>query len=308
MAYQNKSIGSFLSSFFEIVFLLFIIFIIRSFVFGLYQVPTGSMECTMLVGERFFGDKFTYLFRAPKRGEVIAFNDPYFRYSKNPLTQLYQRYIGFPWGPDNWTKRIIGEPGDTLKGVIEDGKPVIYLTNKEKNIINQKLEEPYVNSYPLIWIKKNIVKTSTGEKFDICGRSFDPKKPFNNQPFYNIRESEIYYDANGQPRIAHPDEAVLSANPNAKFRINEGINFRDESDEFFITLGKGQYWVMGDNRRGSKDSRWFGPISEKEIHGRILFRIWSIDSDESWWILDLLKHPIKFWKKIRWNRFFQLIR
>ena len=46
----------------EIVTLLFVVFLIRTFGFGLYQVPTGSMETTMLVGERFFADKFTVLF------------------------------------------------------------------------------------------------------------------------------------------------------------------------------------------------------------------------------------------------------
>ena len=38
----------------QIAFVLLVVFLIRTFVFGLYQVPTGSMETTMLVGERFF--------------------------------------------------------------------------------------------------------------------------------------------------------------------------------------------------------------------------------------------------------------
>ena len=79
------------------------------------------------------------------------------------------------------------------------------------------------------------------------------------------------------------------------------------SDEFSVILGPDEYWVMGDNRRNSSDSRVLGPIKEKHIHGRIVFRIWSIDSDEAWWILDLLKHPIDFWHRVRWNRFFQRV-
>jgi hypothetical protein len=59
---------------------------------------------------------------------------------------------------------------------------------------------------------------------------------------------------------------------------------------------------MGDNRLGSKDSRFFGPIKRNFIHARIIFLIWSLDSDESWWIIDLLKHPIDFWKRIRLGR------
>ena len=38
-------------------------FIIRTWGFGLYQVPTCSMETTMLVGERFFADKFNHQLR-----------------------------------------------------------------------------------------------------------------------------------------------------------------------------------------------------------------------------------------------------
>ena len=49
-------------------------------------------------------------------------------------------------------------------------------------------------------------------------------------------------------------------------------------------------------------------FKQKQIHGRIIFRIWSIDSDESWWIVDLIKYPIDFWKRVRWSRFFQIIR
>ncbi|MDZ4123965.1 MAG: S26 family signal peptidase, partial [Hydrogenophaga sp.] len=53
----------------EIFIILLVIFLIRTFGFGLYQVPTGSMETTMLVGERFFADKFTPLFRPIKQGD-----------------------------------------------------------------------------------------------------------------------------------------------------------------------------------------------------------------------------------------------
>src|SRR5689334_22017240 len=89
----------------EMVVLLTVVFIIRTFGFGLYQVPTGSMETTILVGERFFADKFTPLFTSFKRGEIIAFNKPetIYEYSKNPLMFLFQKYV---YGPENLTKRI----------------------------------------------------------------------------------------------------------------------------------------------------------------------------------------------------------
>ena len=60
-----------------------IVFLIRTFVFGLYQVPTCSMEPTMLVGDRFLADKITPFFRGPKHGEIVAFNHPLYKYSQN---------------------------------------------------------------------------------------------------------------------------------------------------------------------------------------------------------------------------------
>src|ERR1700730_5783131 len=93
---------------FELIFVILpVAFLIRTFGFGLYQVPTGSMETTMLVGERFFADKFTYLFSKPQRHEIIALNDPTFSYSDNKIIRLYQEYVGWPiwpWGPINFTK------------------------------------------------------------------------------------------------------------------------------------------------------------------------------------------------------------
>ena len=51
----------------------------------------------------------------------------------------------------------------------------------------------------------------------------------------------------------------------------------------------------------------FGPVDGGLIHGRILFRIFSMDSDEDWMILDLIKHPIDFWTRFRWSRFLQWV-
>lgn len=258
------------------LFIACVAFFIRTFFFGLYQVPSGSMETTMLVGERFFADKFTPWFMPIKRGEVIAFNDPRYPYSDNSAMNLWQRYV---WGPSNWTKRVIGIPGDHVQGVIEDGKPVVYVNGV-------KLDEPYLNKYPL-------VPPSLGK----YPRSWDPSRPYNNQPFYNMNEADVkfaqrIYELHGRRPILMPGTPLEDTN----------------QDVFDVHLGPNQYWVMGDNRLGSGDSRAWGALDGRLIHARILLLLFSVDTDEGWLILDILKHPFTFWKKVRWSRTLRIIR
>ena len=270
-----------------------LIFLIRTIGFGHYRVPTCSMETTMLAGEHFIADKFTPLFGRLKHGDVISFNSPLFDYSQNPLVNMFQMYV---WGPENWTKRIIGVPGDHIKGTIEDGKPVVYRNDK-------KLEEPYLNQYPIILT----VNPQRSFPSPIVHKTYVPDVPLNKQPFYRINPQElklgkIYAQRTGEPFLRYP------GTPNLNTGMS-GDRIGKIYDEYDIQLGPDEYWMMGDNRQGSSDSRAWGPLKAKFIHGKILFRIWSQDNaDESWIILDLLKHPIDYWCRVRWSRCLNVIR
>lgn len=52
-------------------------------------------------------------------------------------------------------------------------------------------------------------------------------------------------------------------------------SFLRENRDFLIP--EGRYFVMGDNRPGSSDSRDFGPVVPKEFIGKVFFRYWPID-------------------------------
>ncbi len=61
----------------------------------------------------------------------------------------------------------------------------------------------------------------------------------------------------------HP-EGLLLEEPYVKISGGDELNF---------TLGDGEYFVMGDNRRHSADSRLWGPVPEKLLIGRPIIRI-----------------------------------
>ncbi len=54
-------------------------------------------------------------------------------------------------------------------------------------------------------------------------------------------------------------------------------NFKNSDEEDMVFLHPGEYYVLGDNRRISKDSRYFGPITEDQIVGKAIFRFWPLN-------------------------------
>ena len=305
--FVNKPNKSYSESIIEFMFVIIpIAFLIRTYGYGLYQVPTGSMETTLLVGERFFADKFTVLFRKIERGDIISFNNPEFNYTiprspnivKRSFEKLKSLWEKFVYGPDNWTKRVIAIPGDEIKGVVENGRPTVYL-KKVGTPDFVKMDEPYLNRFPIIAVFQPLNKTDS-----FSYRAYDSAYSLADQPYYKMTENEISEGAEMANKFMQP----VAEYPNTPKAI--GHNFYGMKKRYIdnfgpIKLGENEYWVMGDNRLGSHDSRMFGVLNSKHIHGKIVYRIFSIDTYSSWWIVDLILHPIKFWQQVRWERCMQ---
>lgn len=76
--------------------------------------------------------------------------------------------------------------------------------------------------------------------------------------------------------IGLPGETV--AIKKGKIYINDKVidheyAYGETSDYDKVTLEDDEYFILGDNRLISKDSRYFGPIKENEIKGKIVFRL-----------------------------------
>jgi len=85
-------------------------------------VPSGSMEGTIMTGDRIIGSRLSYIFEEPKRGDVIEFRFP------DDESKLF-------------TKRIIAIPGDIVD--IREGK--VYLNNSDIPLDEPYIKEPMIN-------------------------------------------------------------------------------------------------------------------------------------------------------------------
>ena len=77
--------------------------------------------------------------------------------------------------------------------------------------------------------------------------------------------------------IALPGETIKIQNGKIYINdkeYNDEFAYGDTSDYEQVTLGENEYFTLGDNRLISKDSRYFGTITEDEIIGKIVFRFW----------------------------------
>lgn len=118
---MDKNKKSEIFSWIKIIVSAFVIaLVINNFIIVKAEVPTGSMENTVMTHDQIVGYRLAYLFSKPKRGDIIM----------------------FPFPDDestNYLKRIIGLPGEAIE--IIDGK--VYINGS-----TEPLEEDYLKEVP----------------------------------------------------------------------------------------------------------------------------------------------------------------
>ena len=105
MGTERNAIVKFLDGTFSLILVILLVLFIQKFYIGNFTVPTASMEPTVMVGERFFGNMVTPKFKTPKRGSIIIFREP---------IEDKVRY----------TKRLVGLAGETVQ-INDNGKLLI---------------------------------------------------------------------------------------------------------------------------------------------------------------------------------------
>ena len=188
------------------------IFVI-TFIVQAFQIPSESMENTLLVGDYLLVNKLCY-----GASEWAAHLMPYERIARGDVVVFH-----YPVDPQqHFVKRVIGVPGDRLR-----------LVNKKVWINGKPLNEPYV-------------------------RFLEPPNNLFRDNF---------------PRVDIPAIGL------------EGkwwLEMRKLVEDGQLIVPEGQYFVMGDNRDDSQDSRYWGFVPRENIIGRPLLIYWSVrDWDRS---------------------------
>ena len=183
---------------------------VMTFILQAFEIPSDSMEKTLLVGDYLLVSKVAYAnggiwssflpYSKLRRGDIVVF-----RYPLRPT--------------QHFVKRVIGIPGDR-----------IHLSNKQV----------FVNGKPLI------------EGYTI----------------YKSTTRDYYRDD-------FPNTNYISGNVDSKW----WIQMRKLIDNGNLIVPEGHYFVMGDNRDDSSDSRYWGFVPQENVEGRPLLIYWSVDRD-----------------------------
>jgi|SRR5579885_307095 signal peptidase I len=192
-------------SFFPI---LLIVFLLRSFLYEPFRIPSGSLEPTLLMGDFILVNKFDYGIRLPVIHKKI---------SGNAIPQRGD-IIVFRWPPNpsyDFIKRVIGLPGDKISYI-----------NKELYVNGQKIPQEFLKN-----------STATDE----MGGTWQAME--NQEDLLGVKH-RIFIDSTKTSRDFHD-----------------------------IVVPQGMYFVMGDNRDDSADSRYWGFVPDKNIVGKAVL-IW----------------------------------
>ena len=269
---KEKIIEFFRQLFFAAIAAFFII----TFIIQNTRIPTGSMEDTILVGDFVLVNKFIYGSSSPKYIPFTQIELPFFRLPafKEPQStdivvfeypgdrdQLRATELGV-----NYVKRCIGTPGDTIeikdKLVFVNGREfwrpphIKYYDGKRGNFLKPKprgYSDPRIFPRGMNWNEDNY------------GPLVIPKEGFTiSLNKYNVEQWRTIIDREYEERVVD---------------IKDGVVLINNIPVSSYTFKKDYYFMMGDNRDNSMDSRFWGLVPRDLVVGQAFITLFSWDRD-----------------------------
>jgi signal peptidase I len=245
-------------------------FFIITFVIQNTRIPTGSMEDTILVGDFVLVNKFIYGSSSPRYIPFTEIELPYFTLPaiKDPQPkdivvfeypgerdQLFANERGV-----NYVKRCIGTPGDTIQ-IIDK---VVFVNGKEFWIPPHiKYLSPFPK--PKEMVEPRIFPKGMPWNEDNYGPLVIPYKGYKiNLNPYNVEQWRTTIDREYGKRVVDVKDNVVTI---------DGIPVST------YTFKKDYYFMMGDNRDDSLDSRFWGLVARDMVVGQAFITLFSWDRD-----------------------------